>query len=202
MSEPRGARAWLTVLFGLILATTLTVWLFSAGTVERIFGYATVAAGVALVVVAVISAIVEREPSFVLAGVAFLGVGVLVTAVVFGWAYLGASWTYIRGDSTQATVTTCEEDGDDCESTWQLDGSAYTDEVELAFDVAPGDVIPVRAQGDDAVRESGLTALVVASSGIAVVSPLLVVGGVLFARRHATARHQPSGGSAADTSSS
>lgn len=201
MSEPSGVRAWLTVLFGLILAATLTVWLFSAGTVERIFGYTAVAAGVALVVVAVISAIVEHEPGFVLVGVAFFGIGVLLTAVVFGWAYLEASWTYITGDSTQATVTTCEEDNDDCESTWQLNERAYTDEVELAFNAAPGDVLQVRARGDDAVREGGLTALVVASSGVAVVSPLLIAGGVLFARRQATARHHPSGGSAASTSS-
>jgi hypothetical protein len=201
MSEPSGARAWLTVLFGLALAATLTVWLFSAGTVERIFGYAAVASGVALVVVAVISAIVEHEPGFVLVGVAFFGVGVLLTATVFGWAYLEASWTYLNGESTQATVTRCEEDGDDCESTWQL-GSAYTDEVELALNVTEGEVIPVRARGDDAVREGGLTALVVASSGVAVVSPLLIAGGIVLARRHATARHQPSGGSAADTSSS
>lgn len=201
MSEPSGTRAWLTVLFGLILAATLTVWLFSAGTVEQIFGYAAVAAGVALVVVAVVSAIVEHEPGFVLVGVAFFGIGVLLTMIVFGWAYLEASWTYVRGEPTQATVTTCDEDNDDCESTWQLNERAYTDEVELAFDVAPGDTLQVRARGDDAVREGELTALVVASSGVAVVSPLLVVGGVLFARRQATARHHPSGGSAAATSS-
>jgi len=202
MSEPRGIRAWLTVLFSLVFVAALTVWLFSGGVVERVFGFTTVAAGVGLVVVAVVSAVVEHQPGCVLVGVAFFGVGVLLTAVVFGFAYLEESWTYVRGESTHATVRTCEEDEDECQSSWRLGDRAYTGEVELAFGLAPGDDVPVRVYDDEAVRESGLTVMVVASSGVAVVSPLLVLGAVLFARRQATARHQPSGGSAADTSSS
>jgi hypothetical protein len=202
MSEPSGLRGWLTVLFSVAFLAALTVWLFSAGVVERIFGFATVAAGVALVVVGVISAVVERQPGCVLVGAAFFGVGVLLTAVVFGFAYLDESWTYVRGESTHATVGTCDDDGDDCESSWRLGGREYTGEVELAFDQAPGDETPVRVYDDEAVQESGLTVLVVASSGVALLSPLLVLGAVLVARRQATARHQPSGGSAVDTSSS
>jgi hypothetical protein len=199
MSEPRGALGWLTVLFGLVFVVALTVWLFGTGVVERVFGGVLVAAGVALVVVAVISAIVERAPGVVLVGAAFAGVGILLTAVVFGFAYLEESWTYVRGESTHATVTGCDDD--DCESVWRLGGD-HTGEVELSFDEKRGDTIPVRVYGDEAVRENGLTVLVVASSGVALVSPLLVLGGVLAARRQTRARHQPSGGSAADTSSS
>jgi hypothetical protein len=97
-------------------------------------------------------------------------------------------------------VTSCDDD--DCESAWQLGGRDHTGELELSFDEKRGDRVPVRVYGDEAVRESGLTVLVVASSGVALVSPLLVLGGVLAARRQTRARHQPSGGSASDASSS
>lgn len=192
MSEPRGPRAWLTVLFGLLFVVAVTGWAITGG---RAFVFATVAAGVVLVVVAVVSAIVEHQPGLVLVSAAYAGVGAVLTAVVFGFAYLDASWTYVRGTHTEAQVVSCEDD--DCESRW--DGQSG--EVELAFDDEPGDTIPVRALGDDAVREGGLAVLVVASSGVALVSPLLVIGTLLFARRHATARHQPSGDGTSSTSS-
>ncbi len=197
MSEPRGLLGWLTVLFGVVFVAALAVWLFASGTV---FAVVTVVAGVGLAVVAVVSAIVDRQPGLVLVGFALAGVGALLTAVVFGFAYLDASWTYVSGESTTARVASCEDD--DCESTWTVGGQSYTDEVELAFDAARGEELPIRADGDDAVRAGGLTVLVVASSGVALVSPLLVLGGWLLARRQATARHQPFGGSAVDTSSS
>lgn len=192
MSEPRGVRAWLTVLFGLLFVVAVTGWAITGG---RAFVFATVAAGVVLVVVAVVSAIVEHQPGLVLVSAAYAGVGALLTAVVFGFAYLEASWTYVSGTHTEAQVVSCEED--DCESTW----NGQSGEVELAFDDEPGDTIPVRALDDDAVREGGLAVLVVASSGVALVSPLLVIGTVVFARRHATARHQPSGDGTSSTSS-
>jgi hypothetical protein len=192
MSEPRGARGWLTVFFGLLFVVAVTGW---AITNSRFFVFATVAVGVVLVVLAVVSAIVEHRPGLILVSVAYAGVGALLTAVVFGFAYLDASWTYVRGTHTEAQVVSCEDD--DCESRW--DGQSG--EVELAFDDEPGDTIPVRALGDDAVREGGLTVLVVASSGVALVSPLLVIGTLLFVRRHATARHQPSGDGTSSTSS-
>ncbi len=185
MSEPRGPRAWLTVLFGLLLVVAVAGW---AVTGWRAFIVATVVAGVVLVVVAVASAIVEHQPGLVLVSAAYAGVGALITAVVFGFAYLEESWTYVRGTHTDAQVVSCENT--ECDARW--DGRAG--EVELAFDDNPGDTIPVRALGDDAVREGGLAVLVVASSGVALVSPLLVVGTILFARRHARARHQASGG--------
>jgi hypothetical protein len=184
VSEPSGARAWLTVLFGLLFVIAVTGWAVTGG---RVFVFATVAAGVVLVVVAVASAIVEHRPGLVLVSAAYAGVGALLTAVVFGFAYLEESWTYVRGTHTDARVVTCENT--DCEARW----GGRSGEVELAFDDNPGDTIPVRALGDDAVREGGLAVLVVASSGVALVSPLLVLGTILFARRHATARHQPSG---------
>ncbi|MBB4907764.1 hypothetical protein [Actinophytocola algeriensis] len=193
MSEPRGARGWLTVLFGLLLVVAVAGW---AVTGWRVFILATVAAGVVLVVVAVASAIVEHQPGLVLVSAAYAGVGALLTAAVFGFAYLEESWTYVRGTPTAAQVVSCEDDGE-CESRW--DGR--TGEVDLAFDVEPGDTVPVRVLDDEAVREGGLTVLVVASSGVALVSPLLVVGTILFARRHATARHQPSGDGTSSTSS-
>lgn len=192
MSEPQGTRGWLTVLFGLLLVVAVAGW---AVTGWRVFILATVAAGVVLVVLAVASAIAEHQPGLVLVSAAYAGVGALLTATVFGFAYLDASWTYVRGTHTTAEVVSCEED--DCESRW--DGQSG--EVELAFTDEPGDTIPVRALGDDAVREGGLAVLVVASSGVALVSPLLVIGAVLFARRHATARHQPSGDGTSSTSS-
>lgn len=192
MSEPRGARAWLTVLFGLLFVVAATGWAVAG---SRVFIVATVAAGVALVGVAVVAAIVEHQPGLVLVAAAYAGVGAVLTAVVFGFAYLDTSWTYLRGTHTEAQVVTCENT--DCEARW----GDQTGEVELAFDDEPGDTIPIRALGDDAVREGGLAVLVVASSGVALVSPLLVIGTVLFARRHATARHQPSGDGASSTSS-
>jgi len=193
VSEPRGARGWLTVLFGLLFVLAVTGW---AITGSRFFIFATVAAAVVLVVVAVISAIVERKPGLVLVSAAYAGIGAILTAVVFGFAYLEESWIYVRGTHTEATVVSCDDDGE-CESRW--DGR--TGEVDLAFDVQRGDTVPVRALGDDAVREGGLTVLVVASSGVALVSPLLVIGTVLYVRRQATARHQPSGDGASSTSS-
>ena len=199
MSEPSGSRAWLTVLLGLVFAVTLAVWMFSAGTVERVFGFAVVAAGVGLVVVAVVSAVVERQPGCVLVGAALAGVGALLTAVVFGFAYLDTAWTYVRGEHTQATAVTCDDN--ECEATWELGGREQSGEVELAFATAEGDTLPVRAHGDEAVQEGGLTVLVVASSGVALVSPLLVAGAVLFARRQTRARHQPSGGGTSSMSS-
>lgn len=192
MSEPQGARAWLTVLFGLLFVVAAAGWAVSG---SRVFVFATAAAGVALAVVAVVTAIVEHQPGLVLVAVAWAGVGALLTAVVFGFAYLEASWTYVRGTHTEAHVVSCDDD--ECESTW--DGQ--TGEVDLAFDAEPGDTIPVRAHGDDAVREGGLTTLVVASSGIALASPLVVLVTVVWVRRHAMARHQPSGDGASSTSS-
>jgi hypothetical protein len=179
VSEPRGARGWLTVLFGLLFVLAVTGW---AITGSRFFVFATVAAGVVLVVLAAVTAIVEHRPGLVLVSAAYAGVGALLTAAVFGFAYLEESWTYVRGTHTEAHVVSCEDD--DCESRWD----DQSGEVELSFDDEPGDTIPVRALGDDAVREGGLAVLVVASSGVALVSPLLVVGTVLFTRRHARAR--------------
>ncbi len=192
MSEPQGPRAWLTVLFGLLFVVAVTGWAIAG---SRVFIFATVAAGVVLVVLAVASAIVERQPGLVLVSAAYAGVGALITAVVFGFAYLEESWTYVRGTHTDAQVVTCENT--DCEARW----GNQSGEVELAFDDEPGDTIPVRVLGDDAVREGGLAVLVVASSGVALVSPLLVIGTILFARRHATARHHPSGDGTSSTSS-
>ncbi len=192
MSEPQGPRAWLTVLFGLLFVVAVTGWAIAG---NRIFIVATVAAGVVLVVLAVASAIVERQPGLVLVSAAYAGVGALITAVVFGFAYLEESWTYVRGTHTDAQVVTCENT--DCEARW----GDRSGEVELAFDDEPGDTIPVRVLGDDAVREGGLAVLVVASSGVALVSPLLLIGTILFARRHATARHHPSGDGTSSTSS-
>lgn len=192
MSEPSGPRAWLTVLFGLIFVVAVAGWAILG---NRLFILATVGAGVVLVVVAVASAIVEHRPGLVLVSAAYAGVGALLTAVVFGFAYLEESWTYVRGTHTEAQVVSCEDD--ECVSTWD----DRRGEVELAFDDEEGATIPIRALGDDAVREGGLAILVVASSGVALVSPLLVIGTVLFARRHATARHHPSGDGTSSTSS-
>ncbi len=197
MSAPSGPRAWLTVVFGVGFVVALAGWLFGVGGTERVFGFATVAFGVGLVVVGVVSAVVERQPGCVLVGAALAGAGALITAVVFGFAYLDASWTYVRGTHTTATTLTCDDD--ECESRWELDGRTHTGEVELAFDES--ERIPVSAHGDDSVREVGLTVLVVASSGVALLSPLLVLGAVLYGRRHASSRHQPSGGGASSTSS-
>lgn len=53
----------------------------------------------------------------------------------------------------------------------------------MAFDAEPGDTIPIRAHNDEAVQESGLTALVVASSGVALASPLLAAATILWIRK-------------------
>lgn len=177
VSEPRGPRAWLTVLFGLLFVVALTGWLFTSGVAERTLGFVTVASGVALVLVAVVSAIVEHQPGCVLVAVAYAGVGALLTAVVFGFAYLEESWTYVQGTHTEAHVLSCD-DGE-CESTWDNQRG----EVELAFDTEPGDKIPIRAHDDEAVQEGGLTVLVAASSGVALVSPLLAVATFVLVRR-------------------
>jgi hypothetical protein len=192
VSEPRGARGWLTVLVGVVFVVALSGWAILG---NRLFILATVGAGVVLVVVAVASAIAERQPGLVLVSAAYVGVGAVLTAVVFGFAYLEESWTYVRGTHTEAQVVSCEDD--DCVSTW----GDQRGEVELAFADEEGATIPIRALGDDAVREGGLAILVVASSGVALVSPLLVIGTILYARRHATVRHQPSGDGTSSTSS-
>ena len=203
MSEPSGLRGWLTVASAVAFIVALAVWLFSSGAVADVSIFVAVAAGAILTVVSVVSAVVEHQPGCILVGAALAGVGVLLTMVVFGWAYLGESWTYLQGETTTAEVLTCEEDGDDCKSRWSLGGREYQDEVELSITEAPGDRYPVRASGDDAVRQDGLSLLVVASSGVAVLSPFLLVGTVLWARRRqAIARHQPSGEPGSDTSSS
>lgn len=203
MSEPSGMRGWLTVASAVVFIVSLAVWLFSSGAVADVSIFVAVASGALLTVVSVVSAVVEHQPGCILVGAALAGVGVLLTMVVFGWAYLGESWTYLQGETTTAEVLTCEEDGDDCESRWSLGGREYQDEVELSITEAPGDRYPVRASGDDAVRQDGLSLLVVASSGVAVLSPFLLVGTALWTRRRqAIARHQPSGEPGADTSSS
>lgn len=203
MSEPSGFRGWLTVASAVAFIVSLAVWLFSSGVVADVSIFVAVAAGAILTVVSVVSAVVEHQPGCILVGAALAGVGVLLTMVVFGWAYLGESWTYLQGESTTAEVVTCEEDGDDCESDWTLGGQQYRDEVELSLTEEPGDRFPVRADGDDAVRSGGLTLLVVASSGVALLSPFLLVGTVLWTRRRQRmARHQPSGEPGSDTSSS
>ncbi|MPZ80233.1 MAG: hypothetical protein GEV28_07490 [Actinophytocola sp.] len=89
----------------------LTLWLFGEGIVELVFGLLTALAAVVLVVLAVVGAVVEHQPGRVLVTLAFLGVGLLLTAVVFGFAYLGESLTYVRGEATTARVVSCEEDG-------------------------------------------------------------------------------------------
>lgn len=203
MADPSGARGWLTVASAVAFVVSLAVWLFSSGVVADVSVFVAVATGALLTILSVVSAIVEHQPGCILLGVAWAGVGVLLTMVVFGWAYLGESWTYLRGETTTAEVLTCEEDGDDCESEWTVDGERHRDEVELALTEEPGDRITVRARGDEAVQESGLTMLVVASSGVAVLSPFLLVGTVLWTRRHhRMARHQPSSEPGSDTSSS
>jgi len=203
MSEPSGLRGWLTVASAVAFIVSLAVWLFSSGPVADASIFVAVATGALLAILSVVSAIVEHQPGCILVGLALAGVGVLLTMVVFGWAYLGESLTYVQGETTTAEVLTCEEDGDDCESRWTIDGQQHQDEVELSITEAPGDRFPVRASGDEAVRQDGLSLLVVASSGVAVLSPFLVVGTVLWARRrHTMARHQPSGEPGSDTSSS
>lgn len=203
MAEPSGVRGWLTVASAVAFIVSLAVWLFSSGVVADVAVFVAVATGALLTILSVVSAIVEHQPGCILVGVALAGVGVLLTMVVFGWAYLGESWTYLRGESTTAEVVTCEEDGDDCESEWTVGGQQHRDEVELSLTEEPGDRFPVRTDGDEAVRSGGLTLLVVASSGVAVLSPFLLVGTVLWTRRRQTmARHQPSSEPGSDTSSS
>lgn len=203
MSEPSGVRGWLTVAGAVLFIVSLAVWLFSSGVVSDVSIFVAVATGSLLAILSVVSAVVEHQPGCILLGVAWAGVGGLLTMVVFGWAYLGESWTYVQGETTTAEVVTCEEDGDDCESRWSLGGREYEDEVELSLTEQVGDTYPVRADGDEAVRQGGVTLLVVASSGVALLSPFVLVGTVLWARRRQTiARHQPSSGTGSDTSSS
>jgi hypothetical protein len=206
MADPSGVRGWLTVASAVAFIVSLAVWLFSSGVVADVSIFVAVATGALVTILSVVSAIVEHQPGCILLGVAWAGAGVLLTMVLFGWAYLGESWTYLRGETTTAQVVTCEEDGDDCESEWTVDGQRHRDEVELALTEEPGDRITVRARGDEAVQQSGLTMLVVASSGVAVLSPFLLVGTVLWTRKHQRdqrmARHQPSGEPGSDTSSS
>jgi len=179
MAPVSGTRGWLSVGAGTVFVAALAVWLFSGGTVELWFGLLATAAAVALVVLAVIGAVVERRPGFVLVTVAFLGVGLLLSAVVFGFAYLGESLTYVRGEATTASVLTCEEDGDDCVVRWP----GGEGELELAFGKREGDTLPVHAHGDEAVPQGGLTVVVVAASAVAVVSPILALGTFLWLRR-------------------
>lgn len=206
MSEPSGLRGWLTVASAVAFIVSLAVYLFSSGVVADVSIFVAVATGALLTILSVVSAVVEHQPGCILLGVAWAGVGVLLTMVVFGWAYLGESWTYLQGETTTAEVLACEEDGDDCESRWTIGGQEYRDEVELSITEAPGDRFPVRASGDEAVRQDGLSLLVVASSGVAVLSPFLLVATVLWTRRRhrdqTSARHQPSGEPGSETSSS
>lgn len=186
-----GLRGWLTVLSGTVALVALAVWLFGTGTVELVSGLAGVLAAVALVVLAVVGAVVERRPGCVLVSLAFLGVGALLTAVVFGFAYLGDTLTYLRGAPATAEITECEDDDgpdDDCVARWRVGGREYTGEIELSFAQQPGDTVPVRADGRDAVRAGGLTVLVVGSSAVAVLSPFAAAGGYLYLRRRSSAR--------------
>ncbi|HEX2131441.1 MAG TPA: hypothetical protein VHH15_07750 [Actinophytocola sp.] len=172
-----GVRGWLTVLSGTACLVAFVVWMFSTGTAELVSGLLGALAGLVLVVLSVVGAIVDHRPGVVLVTLAFLGVGAVLSAVVFGFAYLGESLVYLRGDPTTAEVVRCEEeDGepdDDCEARWTVDGREHTGEIELSFAQQPGDTVPIHAVGGDAVRAGGLTVLVVASSGVAVLSPVV-----------------------------
>jgi len=171
-----GVRWWLTVLSGMACLVAFVVWMFSTGTAELVSGLLGALAGLVLVVVSVVGAIVDHRPGVVLVTLAFLGVGASLTAVVFGFAYIGESVTYLRGEPTTAEVTRCEEDGepdDDCVARWTVGGREHVDEIELSFAQQPGDTVPIHALHSDAVRAGGLTVLVVASSGVAVLSPVV-----------------------------
>lgn len=181
-----GPRGLLTVLSGTACLVLFAVWLFSAGTVQLVTGLLAVLAGLVLVVLSVVGAIADRRPGVVLVSLAFLGVGAVLTAVVFGFAYLGESLTYLRGEPATAEITRCEEEDepdDDCVARWTVDGREHTGEIELSFAQQPGDTVPVRAVGDDAVRAGGLTVLVVASSGMALLSPLAALVVYVSVRR-------------------
>ncbi|GAB3466994.1 hypothetical protein [Actinophytocola sediminis] len=185
-----GPRATLTVLSGTACLALFAVWLFSSGTVALVTGLLGALAGLVLVVVSVVGTIVDHRPGVVLVSLAFLGVGAAVTSVVFGLAYLEESVTYLRGEQTTARITHCERDDgerEDCEASWRADGREHTGEVELSFATRPGQTLPVRAAGDEAVRTGGLTVLVVAASGVAVVSPVAVLVGYVSVRRSRSA---------------
>lgn len=186
-----GARGMLTVLAGTACLVLLALWLFSTGTAQLVTGLLCALAGLVLVVLSVVGAIVDHRPGVVLVSLAFLGAGAVLTAVVFGFAYLGESWTYLRGEQTTAEVLRCEEeDGepdDDCVARWTAGGREHTGEIELAFAQQPGDSVPIHAVGEDAVRGGGLTVLVVASSGVALVSPLAAFAVYVSVRRSRSA---------------
>ncbi|OLF15369.1 hypothetical protein [Actinophytocola xanthii] len=183
-------RGWLTVLSGTACLVAFAVWLFSTGTAELVAGLLGALAGLVLVVLSVIGAVVEHRPDVVLVSLAFFGVGAVLTATVFGLAYFGESLTYLRGEPATAKVVRCEDGGeldDDCEASWRLGGREYTGEIELSFAQQQGDTLPIHAEGDEAVRAGGLTVLVVASSGVAVLSPLLLLAGYVSVRRSRSA---------------
>jgi hypothetical protein len=185
-----GPRGWLTVLSGTACLVAFAVWLFSTGTAELVAGLLGALAGLVLVVLSVVGTVVERRPDAVLVSLAFLGVGAVLTATVFGFAYFGESLTYLRGEPATATIVRCEDGGefdDDCEASWRLGGREHTGEIELSFAQQQGDTVPIHAEGDDAVRAGGLTVLVVASSGVAVLTPLLVLAGYVSVRRSRSA---------------
>jgi hypothetical protein len=174
---PTGARWWITVLSGTACLVALVVWMFSTGTAELVSGLLGALAGLVLVVASVVGAIVDHRPGVVLVTLAFLGVGALLSAIVFGFAYLGESLTYLRGEPTTAEVTHCEEEegepDDDCESRWTAGDREHTGEIELSFAQQPGDTVSIHAADGEAVRAGGLTVLVVASSAVAVLSPVV-----------------------------
>jgi len=179
-------RGWLTVLAGTACLVAFAVWLFSTGTAELVSGLLGALAGLVLVVLAVVGAVVDHRPGVILVTLAFFGVGAVLTAIVFGFAYLGDSLTYLRGDPTTAEVTRCEEGDepdDDCEARWQAGGREYSGEIEISFAQQPGDTVPVHAVDGEAVRAGGLTVLVVAASGVALLSPVLAIAGYVSVRR-------------------
>ncbi|MCT2588112.1 hypothetical protein [Actinophytocola gossypii] len=170
-------RWWVTVLSGTACLVALVVWMFSSGTAQLVSGFLGALAGLVLVVVSVVKAIVDHRPGVVLVTLAFLGVGALLSAIVFGFAYVGESLTYVGGEPATAEITRCEEEtgepDDDCVARWTVGGREHTGEIELSFAQQPGDTVPVHAVDGEAVRAGGLTVLVVASSGVAVLSPVV-----------------------------
>lgn len=186
-----GPRGQLAILAGTACVALFAVWLFTAGTAQLVTGLLSVLAGLVLVVVSVISAIVEHRPGMVLVSLAFLGVGAVLTAVVFGFAYLGESFTYVSGEKTTAEIIRCEEDDgepdDDCQARWSVGGREHTGEVELSFSQRPGETMPVHATEEEAVRAGGLTVLVVASSGVALLSPVAALAVYVSVRRSRSA---------------
>jgi hypothetical protein len=186
-----GARGMLAVLSGTGFLVLLALWLFSTGTVELVTGLLGALAGLVLAVLSVVGAIVDHRPGVVLVSLAFLGVGAVLTAIVFGFAYLGESLTYVRGEPATAEITRCEEEegepDDDCVARWTAGGREHTGEIELTFAQQPGDTVPIRAAGEEAVRAGGLTVLVVASSGVALLSPLAALAVYVSVRRSRSA---------------